>query len=177
MIVSTFSDSKVETTASESFVWQNDFDIVFLGLLLLFLLEFPFFLDKELFLVILQLFLQSFQFNAILLHGFFIVDDFFLHGCDLTLLLLQVFFVNGDHLFFLNGRLALEDFLKRFKLVFFRLKVFVPFFHLFSLLDETFLNRLYFCHEFISRGVRSLEFAPSVDIHWVLYFFRQGLDL
>lgn len=172
MIVSTSSDSKVETTSCKSLIGQNDLDVVLLGLFLLLLLEFTLFLDKELLFIILQLFLQSFQFYAVLLHGFFIVDDFFLHGCDLTLLLLQVVFVDWDHLFLLNGRLALEDFLKRFKLVFFGLKVFLPLFHFLSLLDETFLDGLDFRHEFVSGRVCSLKFAPTMDIHWVLYFLR-----
>ena len=49
--------------------------------------------------------------------------------------------------------------------------------HLFSLLDEAFLQGLDLQKKLKRVGVSSLELAPSVIVQGVLKLFRQGLDL
>lgn len=171
------SDGEVKATAGESFVGQNYFDVVLLGLFLLFDLLLPLFLEEELLFVVLQLLLKPFQLYVILGHGLFIILDSLFHFDDLSLFLLEVLFVDWDHPLFLDWRLSLQNFLQLLKFFFHFLDVLFLCLDLLSLQNESFLDGLYFRHELISGWVSSFQLSPPVYIHGILNFLRQGLNL
>jgi hypothetical protein len=106
-----WSYGKVKTSSCESFIWQNNFDIVLLCLLILLCLLLSFLLREKLLFVVLQLFLQSLVFDFVLKYSFFVIFDFITHTLYLSLLLLQSLLINWNHALFLNRWLSLQNFL------------------------------------------------------------------
>jgi hypothetical protein len=121
------SDGQIETATGKTFIWKNNFYIVFLSFSIFLSLLLSLFCSKKFEFIILQFLLESFKFYFILKYGLFIIINLLSHWFDLLLLLFKSLLVGGNHAFLFHWWLAFQDLLKRLQLLFFLFQILLSF--------------------------------------------------